>query len=75
MPVVWQLLKILRLVNERRETAGMGLVDAKCIRRRRPVVKPFDWAHADYDPAEDYAARGGVGGEGVSIGNRPSRAA
>ncbi len=75
-PVVWQLLKILRLVNERREIAGRGPVDPKCIRRRRPIVRPFDWADADYDPAADYAARaGGGGGEGLPIGNRASRAA
>jgi hypothetical protein len=76
LPVIWQELKILRAVNAKRQGAGMGLVDDKCIRRRRPIVRPFDWADADYDPAADYAARaGGGGGEGVPTGNRASRAA
>jgi hypothetical protein len=77
-PVVWQELKILRLVNDMRDTAGMGPVPEDCIRRRRRIPRPFDWADADYDRfAEGYAARdgAGTGGEVVPLGNRASSAA
>jgi hypothetical protein len=55
-PVVWQLLKILRLVNARRDSTGMGPVAEKCIRRCRRIRRPFDWADADYD--HDAASNG-----------------
>ena len=62
-PVVWQQLKILRLVNAKRKTAGKAPVPETCIKKRRAIVRPFDWDAADYDPALDYAAcsSGGAG--------------
>jgi hypothetical protein len=77
-PVVWQELKILRAVNAKRDAGGKGLIAEKCIRRCRPIVRPFDRANADYDrSAEDYAARNGAdaGGEALPLGKRASSAA
>jgi len=37
-PVCRQLYSIVRAVNRRRKTAGLDLVDWKCVRTRRQVV-------------------------------------
>ncbi len=72
-PVVWQLLKILRLVNARRDATGMGPVAEKCIRRCRRIRRPFDWADADYDRYA--AADGAEDGEALPLESHASSAA
>lgn len=72
-PVVWQLLKILRLVNARRDSTGMGPVAEKCIRRCRRIRRPFDWADADYDRYA--AADGAEDGEALPVESHASSAA
>jgi hypothetical protein len=51
--VVAQLTDILEAANRERQKRRFDLVPYSCIRRRIKVCKPFDWAAADYDPAED----------------------
>jgi hypothetical protein len=41
-PVRQQLLNILRLVNEIRHRAGRTRIDAKVLRYRRRIVRPFE---------------------------------
>jgi hypothetical protein len=43
-------------------------VPASAIRRKLPVCRPFDWRDADYDPAEDWAARLKTGGKSPGWG-------
>lgn len=40
-PVRRQLLTILRRVNARRKTAGLGCLESSCLRLRRHIVRPF----------------------------------
>jgi hypothetical protein len=51
-PVRQQLLNILRLVNEIRHRAGRMRIDAKTLRYRRRIVRPFDIAFAGEDSKE-----------------------
>ena len=41
-PVRKQLLALLRMINSRRQTAGLTKLDYRCLRLRREIVKPFD---------------------------------
>lgn len=44
-PVRKQLLKLLRLVNSKRQAAGYTKIPAKCLRFKRVIAKSFEPAH------------------------------
>lgn len=41
-PVRKQLLALLRMINSKRQAAGLSKLDFRCLRLRREIVKPFE---------------------------------